>query len=241
MKNNISFSFKNKKVLILGGSKGIGYTISNEFEKSGACVYVASRKNHKDFYNHIQCDVLNITEINNVYNEIIIKEEKIDIVVNCVGTNLCEKIEHITEDEWDRLEKINLKSYFFSCKEAIKQMKKQKSGVIVNISSIAGRHRSLVSGAHYVASKAGIIGLTKQLAFEVAKYGIRINVLCPSQTMTDMLKNSMTKSEIDELSKDIPLGRIASTYEQASPVLFLCSNESSYITGAVLDVNGGQL
>ena len=88
-------------------------------------------------------------------------------------------------------------------------MKKQNSGKIINISSIAGRHRSLVSGVHYVSSKAGLIGLTKQLAFEVAEYNININATCPSQTMTDMLEKSMTKEEMNKLISTIPLNHPA--------------------------------
>ena len=112
---------------------------------------------------------------------------------------------------------------------------------IVNVSSIAGRHRSLVSGVHYVSSKAGIIGLTRQLAYELGSRNININVVCPSQTMTDMLKKSMSEKELKNLSEKIPLKRIASVKEQVYPVMFLCSEETSYITGAVLDINGGQI
>ena len=134
-----------------------------------------------------------------------------------------------------------MQTFSFVWCTSIKIMKKQSHGVIINVSSIAGRHRSIVSGAHYVASKAGILGLTRQLAYETSSSGLRINAVCPSQTMTEMLKESMKESEIEDLSKKIPVGRIASTHDQAYPILFLCSNEASYITGAVLDVNGGQL
>ena len=114
-------------------------------------------------------------------------------------------------------------------------------GKIVNVSSIAGRHRSPVSGVHYVSSKAGIIGLTKQLAFEVARRNININCVCPSQTLTDMLKSSMDKKTLKEFAQTIPLNRLATVNEQVNPILFLCSKEASYITGAVIDINGGQI
>jgi len=117
----------------------------------------------------------------------------------------------------------------------------QNGGKIVNVSSIAGRHRSLVSGIHYVSSKSGIIGLTRQIAFEVANRGINVNCVCPSQTLTDMLKESMTENELEKLTHSIPLKRLASIEDQVNPIMFLCSQESSYITGAILDVNGGQL
>ena len=114
-------------------------------------------------------------------------------------------------------------------------------GRIVNVSSIAGRHRSYVSGVHYTSSKAGIIGLTKQVAFEVAKRGITVNAVCPSQTKTDMLEQSMTKEEIRKLGETIPLNRVAEVSEVVEPILFLCSDGASYITGTTLDINGGQL
>ena len=120
-------------------------------------------------------------------------------------------------------------------------MKKNRYGKIVNVSSIAGRHRSLVSGIHYVSSKAGLIGFTRQLAYEVAKYNINVNVVCPSQTKTDMFSQTMTKEKEKKLIKEIPLNRIADVYEQVAPIMFLCSDESSYMTGAILDVNGGQI
>ena len=112
---------------------------------------------------------------------------------------------------------------------------------IINISSIAGRNKSIVSGAHYTSSKAGIIGLTRQLAQELGKKGININCVCPSQTMTPMLKNSMSNEEIIKLEENIPLGRIARIEEIVEPIIFLCSSKASYIHGACIDINGGQL
>jgi NAD(P)-dependent dehydrogenase (short-subunit alcohol dehydrogenase family) len=109
----------------------------------------------------------------------------------------------------------------------------------VNVSSIAGRNKSLVSGVHYTASKAGIIGLTKQLAHEVDD--ININCVCPSQTITEMLEESMTKKEQLDLAVRIPLRRLATVQEVVDPIMYLCSDKSSYIHGTCLDVNGGQL
>ena len=117
-----------------------------------------------------------------------------------------------------------------------------KSGSrIVNFSSIAGRNRSLVSGLHYTSSKAGIIGFTRQLAYELGPRNINVNCVCPSQTKTKMLLESMSKEEQEKLSENIPLNRLASIEDQVGPVVFLCSELSNYINGAVIDVNGGQL
>lgn len=119
-------------------------------------------------------------------------------------------------------------------------MRKSNFGRIVNVSSIAGRSKSIVSGTHYTSSKYGIIGLTKQLANEVSQYNILVNCVCPSQTMTKMLKESMSEDQINELELRIPIKRIATVTEQALPILFLCSDAASYMTGTVIDVNGGQ-
>ena len=112
---------------------------------------------------------------------------------------------------------------------------------IVNVSSIAGRSKSLVSGVHYTASKAGIIGLTRQLAQELGPLGININCICPSQTLTPMLERSMSVSQRLDLENKIPLRRIATIDEIVKPIMFLCSKDASYIHGACIDINGGQL
>ena len=112
---------------------------------------------------------------------------------------------------------------------------------IVNVSSIAGRNRSLVSGVHYTSSKSGLIGFTRQLAFELGPQNINVNCVCPSQTITQMLEESMSKEEQNKLSNDIPLKRLATVDDQVGPIVFLCSELSNYLNGAVIDVNGGQI
>lgn len=237
MNSDISFNFKDKVVIVFGGSRGIGKEVCRQFYNSGAKVYCVSRTGiDVDGIENLFCDISKEEEINFLLD----KFKKIDYIINVAGTNLCEKIENIESSEWDRLMDINLKSFFLICKRSIPIMKKNHYGRIVNVSSIAGRHKSIVSGTHYTSSKYGIIGLTKQLSHEVAKYNILVNCVCPSQTRTEMLEESMTVDQIKSLEKNIPIGRISETREQALPILFLCSNAASYITGACLDVNGGQ-
>lgn len=235
---DVTFNFENKTVLVFGGSRGIGREICNQFINTGAIVYNMSRtKSELGEINNIRCDLSNTNNIKEVFSRF----DKIDYVINVAGTNLCDTIENITEEEWDRLMNVNLKSFFIICKEAVSVMKRQRFGRIVNVSSIAGRNKSVVSGIHYTSSKYGIIGLTKQLANEVSKYNILVNCVCPSQTMTGMLQESMSDEEIEDLESRIPIGRVATTIEQSMPVLFLCSSAASYITGTAIDVNGGQL
>jgi len=237
MKSNLNFDFKDKIVLVFGGSRGIGKEVCKQFKNSGADVYCISRTNiDVRGVKQINCDISQEQEVNQVFERF----KSIDYVINVAGTNLCETIENIPTKEWDRLMDINLKSFFIICKKSVSMMKTQKHGRIINVSSIAGRHKSVVSGTHYTSSKYGIIGLTKQLAHEVSKYNILVNCVCPSQTRTEMLEQSMTKKQIQDLEKSIPIGRISETIEQALPILFLCSDASSYITGSCIDINGGQ-
>ena len=217
---------KNKIVVVVGGSTGIGKGIVDSFKKLGARVESISRSN---------CDITKKEDIDFYFSDI----HKVDILINNAAINYCKPIENISLNEWDEVINTNLTSYFYIIKKCIPLM--SKGSKIINVSSIAGRSKSLVSGVHYTSSKAGLIGLTRQLAQELGPKGININCVCPSQTLTPMLERSMTKKQLKELSSNIPLRRIANIDEIVNPILFLCSEGASYIHGACLDINGGQL
>tara|TARA_R100001460_G_scaffold11121_1_gene26103 strand:- start:1209 stop:1928 length:720 start_codon:yes stop_codon:yes gene_type:complete len=235
---DIFFDFTGKTVVVTGGSKGIGLEVVKRFIDSGAVVYCLSRTDPKiDGCHHIGCNLRNQLSIKLAFDSI----KTLDFLINVAGTNLCCPIEDIDSDEWDRVMSTNLKSFYYTSKLAVQIMKQKNFGRIVNVSSIAGRNKSIVSGVHYTSSKYGIIGLTKQLSNEVSKHNILVNCVCPSQTMTEMLQESMTTEQIEKLEHSIPVRRIATTKEQALPILFLCSSAASYIAGAAIDVNGGQL
>tara|TARA_B100000282_G_scaffold296459_1_gene278458 strand:- start:377 stop:1096 length:720 start_codon:yes stop_codon:yes gene_type:complete len=237
---NISFDFSSRVALVVGGSKGIGQRVCIDLLNSGAKVFYVSRNRSQDLDSlgakHLKCDLRNELAIKSCFDKL----PSLDFLINCAAINHCKKIEKISSQEWDDVLAVNLRAYFITCKEAVEKMKKANFGRIVNVSSIAGRHRSLVSGTHYVASKSAIIGLTRQLAYECAGDNITVNVVCPSQTMTPMLKESMTSEQIEQLCTAIPLKRIAETQDQSLPILFLCSDGANYITGAAIDINGGQ-
>lgn len=215
-----------KTVLVVGGSKGIGKAVVEKFEKLGNQVFSIDRS---------VCDITSPEQIEKYLKNI----KKIDYLINNAAINYCKKIEEISLEEWNEVINTNLTSYFFIIKKCLPKMK--KGGKIVNVSSIAGRSKSSVSGLHYVSSKAGIIGLTRQLAQEIGPKGININCVCPSQTLTPMLEKLMTKKDIEALEKNIPLRRIAKVEDIVGPIVFLCSESASYIHGACIDVNGGQL
>ena len=145
--------------------------------------------------------------------------KKIDFLINVVGINYTKKIQEIELSEWEEVIKTNLTSIFYVTKQCISKM--DQGSRIVNVSSIAGRNRSLVSGVHYTSSKSGLIGFTRQLAFELGPKDINVNCVCPSQTLTQMLEESMTKEEQKKLSDDIPLKRLATVDDQVGPIIFM--------------------
>ena len=234
---------KNKSVIVVGGSRGIGLGVVKRFLKEGSSVYYFSRKKIKSKLSgnltHIEVDLKSSKSINDAFINYDLFEKKVDILINVAGINYCKKHDQITDFEFDEVLNVNLKSFFITCKESISRM--ERGAKIVNVSSIAGRNKSIVSGVHYTSSKAAVIGLTRQLSFEIGPSGININCVCPSQTETDMLMESMSPDERKTLASQIPLRRLASVEDIVNPIYFLCTNQSNYIHGACIDINGGQL
>ncbi len=228
--------------MVVGGSSGIGSGVVEGLLGSGAQVIYASRTKGKNNSSviHVEADVSNESSVSSLFKEVD-RFGDLDFLVNAAGASSNTRLSKLELAEWDFVISSNLKSTFLCCKAAISRMKKNSFGRVVNISSIAGKHKSIVAGVHYVSSKAGVIGLTKQLAHELSDTGINVNVVAPSQTLTPLLEAAMTKDELNLLSKNIPLRRIAEVREQVGPILFLLSDAASYINGAVIDVNGGQI
>jgi len=223
----MKIDFSNKIAVVVGSSKGIGLGVADTFEELGATVIRVSRTEGVDISNKESIDSFFATLTH------------IDFLINVAGINFCKKIEDIEIDEWDSVIDTNLRSFYYLIKKSIPLMK--SGGRIVNVSSIAGRNKSIVSGVHYTSSKAGIIGLTRQLAHELGPKGIHVNCTCPSQTLTPMLEQSMTKEEQAKLCQNIPLRRLGTVDDQVGPIIFLCSELSNYLNGCIIDVNGGQL
>ena len=215
-----------KTVVVVGGTSGIGLGVVKAFQKMNYNVHSIGRD---------VCDITDQKEVDEYFSNF----DKIDILINNAAINHCKKIQDISMEEWQDVLSTNLTSFFYIIKKCIPLM--PKNSKIVNVSSIAGRSKSLVSGVHYTSSKAGIIGMTRQLAQELGPIGININCVCPSQTLTPMLQRSMSKEQLCELEKKIPLRRLAAIEDIVEPILFLCSDKSSYIHGACIDINGGQL
>ncbi len=165
---------------------------------------------------------------------------QIDILFNNAGIMYPTPVEDISEEEWDEVLDVNLRGVFFCCQAVTPIMKKRRQGKILNIASLAGKVGGIVAGAHYSASKAGVICLTKTFARELAPFGVTVNGIAPGPVDTDMGRLFSPQAREDLIQK-CPLGRFADTEDIAQAALFLVSDGAKHITGAILDVNGGML
>jgi len=194
----------------------------------------------------IKADVSRREEIFAMVDEIIRHFGRIDILVNNAGgaLNTPHVLEEIGEAHWNTVVDVNLKGAFLCCQAVIPHMAKQGGGVIVNISALAAHWRASLAGVQYTAAKAGVEGLTRQLAYDWGKAGIRVNAVAPTVTLTgeriQSLWDEKSEEEKQKVLSAIPLGRLGTPKEVASVVVFLASDESSYITGITIDVSGGR-
>ncbi|MQY58117.1 MAG: glucose 1-dehydrogenase [Clostridia bacterium] len=238
---------KEKIAVVTGSTKGIGKATVFELAKEGANVVINSRNQSeaeqvasqiKDKMGvrtlALRADVTIIQEVKMLMEKTVERFGRIDILVNNAGVfEICAFLK-ISEGSWDRIIDINLKGTFLCSKLILPIMVKQKSGVIINISSMAAKTGGILPVAHYAASKAGIIALTKALAREFAPYGIRVNAVAPG-----VIKTKMAESQAEEKRKTIPLRDLGKPEDVAKAISFLVSDDASYITGEIVDVNGG--
>ncbi|MGA1199498.1 MAG: SDR family oxidoreductase, partial [Candidatus Latescibacterota bacterium] len=163
------------------------------------------------------------------------------ILINNAGILYPTKVIDIPEDERDRVIDVNLKGTFLCSQAVLPTLQKNNWGRIVNFSSTAGKNISTVGGAHYTAAKAGILGFTRHLAKEVATHNITVNAVCPGLIDTDMVRNTIAPDRQQAYANSFPISRLGKPEEVADLVAFLCSDKAAYITGASLDINGGDL
>lgn len=219
-----------KKVLITGGSTGIGKATALLFKQKGYDVFITYNQSEPDFdgITKIKCNLENENEIIELFNQI----KSIDVLVNNAGISLIKQINDTTAEEYDKIMRINARSYFLCSREAVKLMLKSHSGAIVNVSSMWGQLGASCEIA-YSMSKAAVIGLSRSLAQELAPSGITVNCVCPG--IIDTRMNSMF--EKSELEEEVPIGRLGTAEEVADAIYFLSQNK--YITSQILGVNGG--
>ena len=243
---------KGKTALITGASRGIGKTIALVFAREGADIAITNIADDEEFQNTVKeisflgvkakgyvSNAANFNDSQKVINEIVQDFEKIDILVNNAGITKDTLLMRMTEEQWDAVIAVNLKSVFNLTKAVLMTMLKQKSGSIINMSSVVG-----VSGnagqSNYSASKAGIIGFTKSVAKEVGSRNIRCNAIAPGFIITEMTEK-LPEDVKNEWMNKIPLRRGGTTEDVANTALYLASHLSSYITGQTIHVCGGML
>lgn len=247
---------ENKTVLITGGLSGIGKACAFAAAKEGANVVIADiksdkinkvmeelkKENSKALF--IECDVSVYKQVESLIQQVVSKFSTIDVALNNAGiSGQASKLEDMSEESWLKVINVNLNGVFNCMKHELVQMSKQKRGTIVNMSSILGKVGT-ANSSHYTASKHGVIGLTKSAALEYAAEGIRINAICPAYIETPMLINAgITENpEVLKYAKDLhPMKRLGKPEEIASGFIFLASDESSFITGTTLEIDGGYL
>jgi len=244
--------------LVTGAGRGMGLAIARALYQEGARVVlididekaVAEAAQQLDAKRERvmgkKVDVTNKAAVSRLVKEVKNLWGGVDILVNNAGgaLNTPYTLEEIEEKDWNLVVDVNLKGTFLCCQAVIPEMVKQGRGSIVNISALAGHWRASLAGVQYTAAKAGVEGLTRQLAYDWGKFGIRVNAVAPTVTLTGERVQGLWESKSEEEKKKvlsaIPLGRLGTPEEVASVVVFLASDESSYITGITIDVSGGR-
>ena len=186
-------------------------------------------------------DVTSSRDVRRIVDEAIGQFGSIHILINNAGVLRPTPVIDIEEDEWDMVVNGNLKSTYLCSRAVLQTMQEGGWGRIVNFSSTAGKNISTVGGAHYTAAKAGILGFTRHLAKEVAAYGITVNSICPGLIDTEMVRSTISEERMERYAKSFPIPRLGQPSEVGELVAFLASDRAAYITGASLDINGGDL
>lgn len=238
--------------IVTGGARGIGKAIGTALAKEGVDIVVADidLPTAEETARAIEAlgvealalrvDVADRESVQRMVEAVLKRFGRIDILVNNAGICPLRPFEEISEEEWDRVLDVNLKGAFLCSQAVVKVLRRNGWGRIINIASVAGKIGGVKVGAHYAASKGGMIALTLCLARQYAPYGITVNAIAPATVATDMIK-SWPEEDKRELVASIPLGRLGQPEDVAAAVVFLASDAASFITGEVLDVNGGFL
>ncbi len=240
-----------KIALITGGSRGIGKEIAISLSKAGAKVIITynERKENADEVvgeitslggqaTNFQMDVRSRSSVKKVISHCEKEHGKLDVLINSAGVNKPTDFDKVTDDEWDQILAINLKGVFICTQEALPLIRKSNKGSIVNIGSVSGQYGGPRT-PHYAASKAGLISLSQVIARFAASDNIRCNTVAAGLISTNMADEGLTSNIVQKAAEGILLNRLGSTEEVAKAVVFLASDESSYITAQTINVNGG--
>jgi 3-oxoacyl-[acyl-carrier protein] reductase len=245
------FALHDRVALITGASRGIGRAMAEVFGAAGARLAITARDAARlaetseqlraqgyEIFDHA-ADVADEAQVNDVVQRVIEKFERVDILVNNAGIFQGGPITHFSSADWERMIAVNLSSVFYFCRALAPHLIQQRSGRIINISSVSAMTGGVSGSVQYAASKGGMISFTKSLARDLAPYNVTVNAIAPGQIETEM--GALTGAARERVIEMIPLHRLGSPQDIAYTALFLASDAASYITGATIDVNGGIL
>lgn len=251
---NANFNFSNQVAVITGASVGIGKGLSEAFAEAGAHSYLLDidDKNGEKVAeairdkggraDYIHCDITSSPSVKEAFDRILSEDGRIDILVNNAGGFTMQLATVDTpEDEWDQVITRNLKGVYLCSKAAIPTFKKQHSGRIINFGSVAGLSTQVPSSPPYAAAKAGVHAMTRVLSFELAGDGVTVNAIAPGTTATERVVKLRSPEQMKKIGESSPVGRIGQVEDMIGCVLFLASEEASYLTGQTISINGGRL
>ena len=237
---------KNKSAIVTGAAQGIGKAIAGKLAGAGAKVFILdynleiAEKTAEEFRQNgwdciaLKCDVSDVPNTRALVQKIIEEVGKIDILVNNAGIVQNKPVLELTEEDWDRVLSVNLRGPFFLTQVIFDNMMQHRSGTIINIASLSAERGGKFASINYSCSKGGVIAMTKSLALIGGEYGIRVNAIAPG-----LIKTAMG-DQLNFNTDAIPLGRLGEADEVGDAALFLASNASSYISGSIIDLNGGE-
>lgn len=249
--------FENKIALITAAANGIGRATAQIMAQEGATVVCVDNHPQRldaaiaalgDRAHARLCDALDQAQVDAVVADVVRQFDRIDILVNAVGGSTiiakpAANVEEHSLDDWQRIIKFNLDGTFLFTHAVVPVMKQQRSGKIVNLASIAGRGMSVASGSAYAAAKGGVIAFTRKLSFELGPFGININAIAPSLTLTERIRPHWNQRSPEAQAAQLdatPLRRVAEASDQAKVICFLASSDADFVTGLTIDVTGGQ-
>ena len=250
MSDRATGDFAGRVAIVTGAARGLGRAAAARLHQRGASVVVNVRDAARgeqvareigERAQAVSGDVAAPDGPESIVRKTLEVFGRIDILINNAALPLTTRFEQITPDEWRRAIEVNLTAPFLLIQAVLPTMKAQGYGRIVNISSTAGRMVSTLGGAHYTASKTGLLGLTRAAAKELGRYGITVNAVCPGMIDTELTRESASTEVLETLATGFPVPRLGTALEVADLICFAASERAGYITGASLDINGGDL
>jgi NAD(P)-dependent dehydrogenase (short-subunit alcohol dehydrogenase family) len=246
----VSRDFTGKVALITGAARGLGRATAARLLERGAAVAVNMRGAERaaevarqlgEGAFAVPGDIADSASVQEIVQRTLDRFGRIDILVNNAALALSTRFEQISEEEWRRAMDVNVTAPFLLIRAVLPAMKVAGSGRIINISSTAGKTVSTLGGAHYTTSKAALLGLTRAAAKELGRYGITVNAVCPGLFDTELTRENATPADLASYARTFPIQRLGEPVEVADLICFLASDQAGYITGASLDINGGDL